>query len=203
MDDEELEERPILKLTPSRKQRAEERTRLQEKLYAKQPNWVDNEYSAHRERTQRRHHGQTSPRPQYKLDYRNAEHATLGWLHCAHDKCEIHYDEKAETGWFPTTQPTCKWQWYECEQDTCETHLWDKRETKHFPGTEDPAEILQMQMLINGTCVRTDWQTCLHPDCSTHWTAKKINGYGTTTFLGQHPAPGIDPARALPPTQHH
>ena len=204
IDDEELEEPPILELTPSRRQRAEERTRLQEKLYAKQTNWVDEEKTRSQRRMarQRSPNEETSTRPQYKLDYRNALHETMSWTACAHDDCAIHYSDKIGAGWFPATRATCNWQWFECTNNSCETHLWDKRERKHFPGTENPAEILQMQMLINGACNQFGWQTCLHSDCFLHWTAKKINGYGTQTFLGQHLAPGTDPAAALPPTRH-
>jgi hypothetical protein len=168
------------------------------------PNWVDKRLAEWKEQERvQRASRQPSTRRKYYLDYRNANHASMSWTACIHDTCVVHYSDKMGAGWFPKGKTTCRYQWFDCTNDECEMHLWDKREKPYFPGKEDPAELLAMQMLINGSCNQTKWQTCLHPECTTHWQGKKANGYGKQTFLGQHLAPGIDPGTAPLQTQNH
>jgi len=181
------------------------RTILQERLRDRQPNWEDDlgdQPPRNRIRREDATLSDTSAKPQYYLDYRNNDHAKMSWTICNHDHCSIHYSDKVGTGWFPSRRSTCKVQWYDCTNDSCETHLWDKRERPYFPGKDDPAELLQMHMLINGVCKQTQWQTCLHPDCTTHQEGKKANGFDEKTFLGERMAPGIDPGTATPPTRN-
>jgi len=150
-----------------------------------------------------------STREQYDLDYRNPKHGSVSWTSCSHDHCATHYEEKVDSGWFPSRYPQCKWKWFECKNDKCSVHLWDKRDAKHFPGHDDPADIIQMQLLVNCHCTQAHWQTCLHEECRTHQKAKEANGFGSEqSFLGlrnghrtpkpidQRLAPGIDPEHA-------
>lgn len=135
------------------------------------------------------------PRPQYDLDLRNPKHGHLSWTACPHRTCIVHYDAKLHAGWFPK-KPICQRQWYECKNDMCEMHLWDKRSKLHFPGTDDPQRIIQMQLVINGSCYNVHWQHCLNQDCDVHRDSKHNHGFGDEEpFLGSRlRAPGIDPS---------
>jgi hypothetical protein len=137
-----------------------------------------------------------SPQPQYDLDLRNMKHGLRSWTACPYDHCPIHYDAKVGSGWFPSLKTTCKLMWYDCKKDMCEVHLWDKRSKLHFPGTDDPQRIIQMQLVVNGSCYNVHWQHCLNQDCDLHRDSKYNNGFGDEEpFLGLRlRAPGIDPS---------
>ena len=78
----------------------------------------------------------------------------------------------------------------------CEVHLWDKRSKLHFPDTDDPQVIVQMQLVINGSCYNVHWQNCLNKDCELHRESKHNHGFGDEEpFLGLRlRAPGNDPS---------
>lgn len=136
-----------------------------------------------------------SPRPQYDLDLRNLKHGQLSWTACHHDHCPTHYDAKVGVNWFPSKGATCRKLWYDYTNDVCEAHLWDKHSKMHFPGIDDPQQIIQMQLVINGGCYNVFWQHCLNKDCTLHRDSKHNNGFGDEEpFLGLRlRAPGIDP----------
>jgi hypothetical protein len=137
-----------------------------------------------------------SPQPRYDLDLRNMKHGLRSWTACHYDHCPVHYEDKKNSGWFPTLKGACKLLWYECTKDMCEVHLWDKRSKLHFPGTDDPQRIIQMQLVVNGGCYNVHWQHCLNKDCDLHRGSKHNNGFGEEEpFLGLRlRAPGIDPS---------
>jgi hypothetical protein len=137
-----------------------------------------------------------SPQPQYDLDLRNFKHGLRSWTACPHDHCSVHYDAKINSGWFPSLKKTCKLLWYDCKRDICEVHLWDKRSKLHFPGTDDPQKIIQMQLVINGSCYNAHWQHCLNKDCGLHRDSKYNNGFGDEEpFVGlRRRAPGFEPS---------
>ena len=83
-------------------------------------------------------------------------------------ECAHHYTDKRSAGIFPTRTSNCKYQWYDCQNDICATHLWDKRRRPWFPGHEDPADLMQMQLTVNGQCTQDKWQTCLNANCTRH-----------------------------------
>ncbi|KAF2741634.1 hypothetical protein M011DRAFT_472919 [Sporormia fimetaria CBS 119925] len=113
-----------------------------------------------------------------------------------------HYSDKAGSGWFPAGRTLCNTVWFDCKDDCCEAHLWDKRSKLHFPAHDDPAEILQMKLLVNGRCTQDRWQTCLNDDCIRHEKKKQQHGFlDEESFLGQRLAPGVDPGVAMPPTR--
>ena len=181
-----------------RRNAAKLRHKLRQRAYDNQPNWVDEELQQHKERQGKQTRewqatGKGTKQLQYDLDYRNLNHKRLSWTACIHDHCTIHYSDKAGAGWFPKSSKTCRCQWFDCPQIECPMHLWDKRSRPWFPGKEDPAELMQMNMLVNGRCTQDHWQTCLNENCERHWELKKIHGYGKEAFLGNRPAPGIDP----------
>ncbi|KAF2741628.1 hypothetical protein M011DRAFT_472925 [Sporormia fimetaria CBS 119925] len=119
-----------------------------------------------------------------------------------HGHCITHYSDKAGAGWFPAGRTLCNTVWFDCRDDCCEAHLCDKRSKLHFPGHDDPAEILQMKLLVNGRCTQGRWQTCLNDDCIRHEKKKQQHGFlDKKHFLGQRLAPGVDPGVAMPPTR--
>jgi hypothetical protein len=175
---------------------------LQKKLHERQSNWWNVNRDAPEQQRVRRLtlKPQEPPTPRYYLDWRNKNHASITWGMCNHDNCPAHYSDKMGAGWFPARRSSCKMQWYDCIDDRCEAHLWDKRERPWFPGKEDPAELFQMKMIVNGVCNQPIWQTCLNDDCRKHYVAKKANGFEPEAFLEQRPAPDIDPDTVRPPT---
>ena len=143
--------------------------------------------------------------PWYLTDTRNLLHYTLSWIACSTDSCTVHYDDKMNSGWFPSTKQHCYNKWYECKDDTCEVHLWDKRQQHHFPGEKDTQYACIKWLLINDHCLNPCWQRCLHDDCKGHKEAKKQQGFleheevsdsEDESFLDQRKryAPGIDPS---------
>jgi hypothetical protein len=137
--------------------------------------------------------------PKYYLDARNPLHARMSWTTCYHKYCPVHYSDKQGTNWEPVAPYVCSKPWWECHDDICAEHLWDKRQAAHFPGKHDnPQEAVRMNLIISGTCSLSKWHRCLNPDCRTHWEAKKANGFGDDTFLGQRLAPGITPEKLIP-----
>jgi hypothetical protein len=174
---------------------------LAARIRRNQRNWTENDIQDHEERVRAQATERPTMRPQYNLDYRNQNHNLLSWTACHHDTCVIHYSDKCGSGWFPKKAKTCRYQWFDCPRVECEMHLWDKRSRPYFAGKDDPADMLHMKMLVNGSCVQIHWQTCLNPQCERHWDVKKVNGYGEVPFLGNRPAPGIDPNTVLRPIQ--
>jgi hypothetical protein len=180
----------------------DERAELTKKLRAKQVNWVDQaekELEQEKQKQSKKYDAQQtySTRRNYQMDYRNLLHGNLHWTACVHSTCTIH-DEGKRYGYYPDRKgKSCKWFWHECPTDDCDMHLWDKRNAKHFVNHSDPARVMQMGLLVNNRCSETYWQTCLHPDCELHRSDKEYHGFEKPqSFLGQRPAPGIDPNTA-------
>jgi hypothetical protein len=159
----------------------EERTALQDRKSRQQPNWVDEELSnyvkTNGERIRRQDIGTMRTASLYHQDWRNKKHVLYSWAFCNQDDCRVHYDDKLGAGWFPTRKANCKFYWFECMKTCCEEHLWEKRARPFFPNKE-PAEMMNMQLLINGKCTQTQWQTCIHPSCQTHEEEKEYHGFG-------------------------
>ena len=143
------------------------------------------------------------PAFRYEYDDRNPTHAKLSWLACYHDSCAVHYSDKCVTGWFPSPMKKCRWAAFDCTNHVCRDHLWDKRTSGYFPGIED-TEAYANKALVNGKCTNDLWQTCLNPGCTRHKDTKQFNGFDLEPepFLGQLPAPGIDPQNATTSTLH-
>jgi hypothetical protein len=149
--------------------------------------------------------------PCYELDHRNPYYQTLYWSSCAYDACNIHYNDKVTSGWFPSKPRICRHKWYKCMDDECEHHLIDKRENNRFPG-EDEREAVLKYLVINKVCINNIWQRCMNDDCKAHKQDKSINGFGDEgSFLGQSAetpmrgrsticrAPGTDPKTPMGP----
>jgi hypothetical protein len=120
--------------------------------------------------------------PRYDDDYRNPTHATLHFRFCTCDYCDIHYDAKAITNYFPIPKGKCKWQWFDCEKDICKDHLWDKRTTNHFPGQNNP-DVTARSLTVNNRCFNDKWQICMSANCKRHENDKLNNGFEELSFL--------------------
>lgn len=120
---------------------------------------------------------QLSRQLQYDLSLRNMKHEMQSWTTCPFDHHQIPYDAKIKSGRFPSLSEECRLRWYECKKDMCAVHLRDKRSKLHFPGTEDPQQIMQMQLVISGSCYNVHWQHCLNKGCDLHRDSKRNNGF--------------------------
>jgi hypothetical protein len=182
----------------------------------RQNDWVDEAEAEYQQ--QQRIISSARKSTRYLQDNRNPKHYTISWTTCTNDTCAIHYQEKENAQWFPTSARQCKYKWFHCPKHTCTAHLWNKRTSGTFHPHTQQSEAAK-RILINGSCILPSWHQCLQENCQKHQEDKVENGYldlgaeetyseqseedELESFLEQRLAPGITPGDVTLPIREH